>query len=95
MDAVNMYGSIDMKKAAKDVAEAIVESKMKIEGVNISKACVYIAVAIGENVDEFEEAGLTRVIPKRLHKQGKTPGPNTKELVTFLKEKARLYNGEG
>ena len=87
-----MYGELIIDDIAAQVAEEFIESGVKVNNVNYRRCGVFIAASIGKA--EVHKARLTRVVPTRIHRKGRTPGPSSEEIIRHLKAKAAEY-GEG
>ena len=79
MDVVALYPSLNQKEDAREVAGEYLESNLKIEGVDIRDAVVYLAVNCERS--EIIKDGMTSLIPRRLHRKGTKPTIRSKELA--------------
>ena len=71
-DAVSLYPSMTKQESANEVADAVMESSLKWEGVNWKEATRYLA--LGRDEAWCRSSDLYRVLPWRKHKQGSRPG---------------------
>ena len=74
-----LYPSLDQGEAADMVAQLIMRSRTKITGVDYRAAQVFLASNLSPN--EIKEEGLRGLLPDRMWKMGKRPGPTTTELA--------------
>ena len=65
MDADNMYGEINIKEVAAQVAQEFINSGMVVKNVDYRRAGIFIAASVSRA--EIHRAGLARVVPTRLH----------------------------
>ena len=78
-DAVGLFTNIDNVSGPRQVRERFLKSTLEIDNVDYQLAGVY--VACNSTRSEVADAGLSRVVPRRLHRQGVHPGATTKELT--------------
>ena len=71
-DAVSLYPSMTKQESADEVADAVMKSDMKWEGVNWKEATRYLV--LGRDEAWCRSSGLTRVLPWRKFKKGTRPG---------------------
>ena len=71
-DCVSLYPNLMKVESADEVAQAVIESEVKWEGINWKEAVRYIALCH----DELwcRSSRLARVLPRRRHKKGTRPG---------------------
>ena len=80
MDVEALYPSIHQREGARIVAEEIVKSDIKYEGVDVRKAAVYLATTLDKERQTSE--GIAHLLPVRKAKgrQGRKPTIRSKEL---------------
>ena len=71
-DAVSLYPSMTKQESADEVAEAVLESSLKWEGVNWKEATRFLV--LGRDETWCRGSKLWRVLPRRKHKKGVRPG---------------------
>ena len=69
-DAVSLYPSLTKEESANEVAEAVLESNIKWDGVNWNEA----VLVLGRDEAWCWSSGLGRVLSWRKHKNGTRPG---------------------
>ena len=69
---------MDQEEAADMVANLVLRSRTKVKGVDYRAAQVYLASNL--DCDQIKAEGLKGLLPGRLHKYGRRPGPTTDEL---------------
>ena len=72
IDAVSLYPSLTREESANEVAEAVLESNIKWDGVNWKEAVRFLV--LGRDEAWCRSSGLGRVLPWRKHKNGTRPG---------------------
>ena len=78
LDVQALYPSLDQEESAKIVEKAVFESNAKISGVNYRAAQVYVASSM--SYEEAKSRNLLKLLPRRVFRMGKKPGPTTTEL---------------
>ena len=63
---------------------------MKIKGVNIRKALVFIASSLTR--EEVVASGLGKIVPRRRYKHGPSPGVTSPKLWTRMEIKAAAHD---
>ena len=71
-DTVSLYPSLTKEESANEVAEAVLESNIKWDGVNWKEAVRFLV--LGRDEAWCRSSGLGRVLPWRKHKNGTRPG---------------------
>ena len=71
-DAVSLYPSMTKQESADEVAEAVMQSDLRWEGVNWKEATLYLV--LGRDEAWCRSSGLTRVLPWMKYKKGTKPG---------------------
>ena len=71
-DAVSLHPSMTKQESADEVAEAVMQSDLRWEGVNWKEATRYLV--LGRDEAWCRSSGLTRVLPWRKYKKGTKPG---------------------
>ena len=78
-DAVALYPSLVHKESARLCREMVLACPANITEIDIQAAGVFIATHC--TVTEIQEAGLSKIVPRRKHKKGNHPGRSTDELI--------------
>ena len=71
-DAVSLYPSLTKQESADEVANAVLESGIKFEGVNWKEATRFLV--LGRDETWCRSSKLWRVLPRRKFKHGTRPG---------------------
>ena len=71
-DADALYPSLDEAMSSKIAKKSVMESKVKIKGVNYKEAARYVALNSSESEVRF--SGLRRILPWRRYRKGTRPG---------------------
>ena len=77
MDVVALYLSLDQKRSAEIVAEAIIESDVRYSGVEMDIASVYLATIWSK--ERKKKEGVFRLLPRKKSTRGRKSTVNSKE----------------
>ena len=78
LDVSALYPSLHQEESAELVSRFIEESPVRLEGMDLRSAQVYLASNLTPVQIKLE--GLKGLVPARVHKYGKRPGPTSTEL---------------
>ena len=84
LDVSALYPSLDQEQASEIVAQLVRESPVKFANVNYRCAQTFLASHYSEL--ELKSQDIHHLVPARLHKGGRRPGPTTLELSTKLEK---------
>ena len=71
-DVISLYPNLTRQESADEVAEAVMESDLKWEGVNWKEATRFLV--LGRDEPWCRSSKLWRVLPRRKYKHGTRPG---------------------
>ena len=78
LDVKALYPSLDVEGSVQIVANMIVQSDVEIKGVDLCLAQVFLASNLDEQ--QVKDEGLSGLLPDRVWKYGRRPGPTMPEL---------------
>ena len=95
LDVKALYLSLDQEGAAEMVSLLVHRSKVKFTWIDYRAAQVYLASNLSE--EKIKEESLVGLLPARVYKRGKRPGPTTDELSVKLSgpQEPELLHGVG
>ena len=75
LDVRSLYPSLDIEGASEVVAQFVRDSQTELVGIDWRHTQVYVASNL--DVHELKREGVLDIVPKRLKKKGRRPGPTT------------------
>ena len=78
LDVSALYPSLDQEQSAELVSRMVEVSPVKIKGVNYR--CVQVYLVSNLTTQEVVKEGLQGLLPARMSRRGRKPGPSTREL---------------
>ena len=85
LDVAALYPSLDQEASSEIVAQLVKETPIKFTNVNYR--CIQTFLASHYDEDELKAQGILHLVPQRVHKGGRRPGPTTTELgMKFAKD---------
>ena len=85
-DAEAFYPNIDVDVAAEEAKLEIMESEVKLEGVNLEEVALFLACT--RTQEEIDQDGLGHVVHKRRSNRGQRPGLTCKAITGGPKVRA-------